>query len=348
MASQFLFRPIRSDDGPALAALIAASPSAGLVSFTYDYRADALETSRAFATDLHGIVAESDSNVIGMVFGDRVQVQLGGKVCEASYISNMCVHPDYRRRGVARGLSHYGKRYLDDLAGPDSVLYAAILEGNISTALTKPYQFQSTMPIQGGIVPLRRSPPGAKPGLTVDVVTDDALDEISAGMNRFYRGHNLWEPSTPDSLKSFLGKEVDGIRPNQLYVIRRGESIVAGLSLSDRTRLVRMKLANTSFFIRKLGAILGVLPRSGVLNALTIRRVWFRDGELDAARYLWQYLRYHLRHRGDSLGITYDPRDKLADVFQIPFWLPMFRASYAVRASHSLDVDRLTYCMAGP
>ena len=74
MTIQVLFRPIKPDDGPALAALIASSPSAGLISFTYDYQADVLEISRAFATDLHGIVAVSDSEIIGMGLGDRSQV----------------------------------------------------------------------------------------------------------------------------------------------------------------------------------------------------------------------------------------------------------------------------------
>jgi hypothetical protein len=76
--------------------------------------------------------------------------------------------------------------------------------------------------------------------------------------------------------------------------------------------------------------------------------VWFADGELESARYLWQTLRHTLRDQGNSLGIAYDPRDKLASVFQIPFWLPMFKARYAVRANTILDPDRPTYCLAGP
>jgi hypothetical protein len=69
---------------------------------------------------------------------------------------------------------------------------------------------------------------------------------------------------------------------------------------------------------------------------------------LEAARYLWNSLRYELRERGNCLGIAYDPRDRLADVFQIPFWLPMFKARYLVRASDQLEAERLTYCIAGP
>jgi len=81
---------------------------------------------------------------------------------------------------------------------------------------------------------------------------------------------------------------------------------------------------------------------------LTVRRVWFRGGELEAARYLWNSLRYELREQGNCLGIAYDPRDRLAEVFQVPFWLPMFKARYLVRASSPLEADRPIYCIAGP
>jgi hypothetical protein len=69
---------------------------------------------------------------------------------------------------------------------------------------------------------------------------------------------------------------------------------------------------------------------------------------LEAARYLWGSLRYDLRERGNCLGIAFDPRDRLADVFQIPFWLPMFKARYLVRASDPIETERLIYCIAGP
>jgi len=144
-----------------------------------------------------------------------------------------------------------------------------------------------------------------------------------------------------------LRQEVDEVKPNQLYVAERGGEIVAGLSLSDRKQLVRMRLMRAPWHVQWLGGWLGLLPESGTLDALTVRRFWFQDGELESARYLWDSLRFDLREQGNCMGIAYDPRDRLADVFRIPFWLPMFKARYLVRASDPLEVDRLVYCIAG-
>lgn len=342
------FRPIEPHDGPALAALIDATPSTSAISFSDSYRADLIETNKAFATDFYAIAAMAGTEIVGLAMGDRSPIQLEGKVRDAIYLSNLRVRPDFRKKGIARGLSDYGVAYAERILGADPILYGAIMEGNISMALTKYYGFQLTKPIQGGIVPMRRSPPYVKPGLVVRAACENDLEEIADGMNAFYRKHNLWSPVTPDFLRNFLGKEVAGIHPNNLYVVTRGGRLVGGLSCSDRSRLVRMKLSNTPYYLRMLGGLLGVLPKSGILHALTMRRIWFKPGELAAARYLWQSLRYRLRQQSNSLGIAYDPQDTIANVFQIPFWLPMFKGYYVVKTNSPFNAERLIYCTAGP
>lgn len=326
---------------------MAASPDVGTIGFTYDYQADLIAISQALATNLQSVVAVLNDTVIGMVFGDQVQVQWAGELRQAVYLSNLRVHPDFRRRGVARGLAEWGMAYVAERLGPDAVAYGAVQEGNVSLSLARRYQFRATDLIQGGIIPMRRTPPKARPELSVRTATDTDLPAIAEGMNSFYREHNLWSPVTPASLQGWLDQQIAGLRPHQLYVVTRGSHILGGLSLSDRTQLVRMKVARAPGYVRLLGSLLGLLSNDGVLRALTVRRVWFAEGELDAGRYLWQRLRYRLRDRGNCLGIAYDPRDKLAKLFQVPFWLPLVKARYLVRATGPLEPERYTYCIAG-
>jgi hypothetical protein len=187
-----------------------------------------------------------------------------------------------------------------------------------------------------------------QPELEVRLAHQADLPAIADGMNRYYCEHNLWSPVSAASLEAFLEQDAAGVKPNQLYVVARGGEPLAGLSTSDRTALVHMRITRAPWFLRLLGAWLGVLPRSGVLRALTVRRLWFEAGELDSARYLWQSLRYRLRSQADGLGIAYDLRDRLADVFRLPAWLPTFPARYVVRVEGKLETGRLTYCIAGP
>lgn len=342
------FRSIVPGDGPALRALIEGNPSTAPTSFAYDYLSDVVAVHRAFSTELHGVVAESGASLIGMAFGDLHRVQWEGHISQALYVSNLTVDRRYRRRGVARGMADYGIGVVDKAWGSDALLYAAVTEGNISMGLIGAYSFVATRSIQGGVVPMLRSAPKLQPELEVREARHPDLEAIAQGMNHFYREHNLWSPVSPAVLGDFLNVEVAGVHPNRLYVVTRDGQIAGGLSLSDRTRLVRMRVANLSAIARLLGSALGILPRNGVLCALTVRRVWFADGELDSARYLWQRLRYTLCEQGNCMGIAYDPRDRLADVYQVPFWLPMFGARYVVRASRGPDPERPIYCHAGP
>ena len=347
MDLEISFRLIEPQDGPALAALMEVSPDAGRIGFSYDYQADLIAAHRALGTDWQGAVTVHDGRVIGMMFGDVFPIQLNGELRQAAYLSNLHVHPDFQRRGIAHGLADWGLAYVEQLLGPGAVLYGAVMAGNVSLALADKYHFVPTDMIEGGTVPMRNSPPAPRPDLVVRLAEEADLAAIADGMNQFYRAHNLWNPVSPAQLEKWLSQKVAKVYPNQLYIVARSKRIVGGLGLSDRTALVRMRIARAPAYVRMLGSLLGILPRSGILRALTVRRVWFGPSELEAGRYLWQSLRYQLRDRGDCLGIAYDPRDQLAELFQVPFWLPMFKARYLVRSSKAIDPQRFTYCIAG-
>jgi GNAT superfamily N-acetyltransferase len=345
---EITYRLVTPKDSQTLEDLIASTADSGGIGFTDEYQADVLSVHRGLAEEFHAAVAEKGKELIGMAFGEVRWVQYAGQEVPGVYISHLRVHPDHRGQGIARELSDWALEYITDLLRSDAVLYGAVMAGNVSMKLADRYGFKATKPIQGGILPMRTSPPNPIPDLEIRIAERKELPAIAEGMNAFYREHNLWIPVSVDTLEDFLRQEVDEVRPNQLYVAIRGGEVVAGLSLSDRTKMVRMRLVRAPWYVRTLGGWLGLLPASGVIDALTVRRVWFRDGELEAARYLWDSLRYDLREQGNCMGIAYDPRDKLADVFRVPFWLPMFKARYLVRASDPPELERLIYCIAGP
>ncbi len=113
MTCNVYFRKIQSDDGPAPGALIAGNPSSGMMSFRYEYQAGALEVHKGLENNLQVVVVVSNDEMIGMVFGDRTQIQLDGEVVDIAYVSNLGVHPDFQRQGIAQGLSDFGLVYAE-------------------------------------------------------------------------------------------------------------------------------------------------------------------------------------------------------------------------------------------
>jgi GNAT superfamily N-acetyltransferase len=326
---------------------VARSPDAGRVAFTYRFAADPLAVMQALATRLEGAVATCDGAVVGMILGDFAELQWSGARRPGVYVSNLRVDPEYRRLGIAGELARFGLDHTRERLGDDAVVYAAVLEGNLSARLVQALGFQATAPILGALVPARRSAPRGPADLQVRPAAPEDAPRIAAGMNAYHAAHNLWSPVSSESLAAFVAREVAGVRPNRLYVAARGGELVAGLSASDRTGLVRMVVTRASPLVRAAGWALGILPADGALRALSIRQLWFRPGELEAARLLWQTLRFEAHRRGSCLGIAYDPRDAVAAVYRPPRWLPTFPARYLVRASAKLEPDRPTYCVAG-
>lgn len=340
-------RLVAPGDSGALADLMARSPDAGAVAFTYRFSTDLLTVMQALATHLEGAVATVDGAVAGMILGDFADVQWSGSRRPGVYVSNLRVHPDQRRRGIARALARWGLDYVAERLGPDAVAYSAVLEGNASAALVGQLGFQATSPIRGALVPMRRAGPRLPRDLEVRPASAAERAVVAEGMNAFHAEHNLWSPVSAESLAAFEAREVDGVRFNAIWVAVRDGEVVAGLSVADRAPLVRMVVTRASPFVRAAGWWLGLLPADGSLRALTIRHVWFREGELPAARLLFQALRHALRERGGCLGIAYDPRDRVADVFRLPRWLPTFSARYLVGAAARVEPERPTYCIAG-
>ncbi len=347
MGAALRIRLAAARDSEALAELMARSPDAGRVAFSYRFSADLLTVMRALATHLDGAVALEDGRIVGMILGDFARVQCSGARRPGVYVSNLRVDPDLRRRGVARELARWGLAHVDERLGPDAVVYSAVLAGNVSTPLIERLGFQATDSIRGALVPLRRRPPRAAGDLCVRPASAADWPALADGMNAFYAEHNLWSPVSVASLEDFAGREIAGLRPNRWIVVTRSGELVGGLSVSDRRPLVRMVVTRASLPVRLAGRALGILPADGALRALTIRHVWFRPDALDAARFLFQTLRFGLRERGSCLGIAWDPRDRVAEAYQLPRWLPAFPARYLVRAPERIEAERPTYCIAG-
>ncbi len=347
MGSALELRLARAGDGAALAELMARSPDAGRFAFGYRFSADPLAVMRALASELEGAVATQGGRPVGMVFADFSPVQWSGARRPGVYVSNLRVHPEHRRQGVAAALARFGLARVRERLGADAVVYAAVLEGNPISRLVKELGFEATAPIRGALVPTRRSAPDGPADLCVRPAGAQDGPQIASCMNAFYAAHNLWSPVSADSLAAFAAREVGGVRPNRLYVAARAGELVAGLSVSDRTAVVRMVVTRAEPLVRAAGRALGILPADGALRALSVRQVWFRPGELAAAQLLWQTLRFALREPGRCLGIAWDPRDPVAGVFRLPRWLPSFPARYLVRAAARIQPERLTYCVAG-
>ena len=132
---ELIYRLVTPKDSQALESLIAATADSGGIGFTDEYQADLLTVHRELTEEFHGAVAVQDGEVIGMVFGEVRWIRYAGQEVPGVYVSNLRVHPDYRRQGIAHELSDWALDYITDLLRSDAVLYGAIMAENVSLKL---------------------------------------------------------------------------------------------------------------------------------------------------------------------------------------------------------------------
>jgi len=110
--------------------------------------------------------------------------------------------------------------------------------------------------------------------------------------------------------------------------------------MSERARLMVDDFHNVPPPLAFANRFLNVLPADSVLRLSEIGSLWFDN--LQAARYLWEHIRWEFRDSTNSFSSGYDPRGPLSDVFQVKAWhMPKLQIRLALAGPTLMNEDRL-------
>lgn len=320
-------------DDAALAALAAASPDGGAVTYTPEYHVPASTVDRGHERS-ERFVAEADGVVVGTGQLDIGTCRFEGEDARYALLGALRVHPDHRRRGIATQLTDRRLRRAAELAGDDAVVLAYIQVGNAaSMGNARRWATQVGGRLAVTPVPVRRRPPRPQAELTVRAAAPGELGRIAQAIGTFSRGHDfarLWDEAR---LAAWLatGPLPEPVNHYRVVTDRSGR-LLAGLGLREEGRLFSTVIGHLPARLRAANALLHVVPPDGRMRSLEVDKAWFAAGQLDAARYLWQVTRWEWRHAGTSLLLTHDPRSPVHAVPAAPPWLPTTNATVAVRS----------------
>jgi hypothetical protein len=255
----------------------------------------------------------------------------------------LIVHPVFRRQGLANRLLGWCVERAREELRQNAVLYGGIQSGNTASLATARHWLPRQIGrFRGAAVPMRNRPPKPLPGVTVRPARESEFEDICRELNASYQGHNLVPVETPDSLASWLAhRPVDG--PYRHYYLAAGEDgrLLAGLGLTEAYRTTEMHIVRMPAAMRWLNKILHIVPADGVMRRLSVSKLWFAD--LDAARFLWESMRWLYREQGNSLMAYYDPKSPAAAIAKIPFWLPKASLTLVIDSPVSINEDLPIY-----
>jgi GNAT superfamily N-acetyltransferase len=336
-------RLVRSDDDGDLAALSRACPDGGVISFSREER---VPLARWAASSDGALVVAELQGVAGVVGSARVSVgrcRFQGRVSDYALLSSLMVHPDHRRRGVARALTEWRLHHAQQVVGSHGVVLANIQAGNsASLANARRWAGQVTGRVVTVAVPTRRRPPRPRPDLVVRPVADTDLEQFAEALTTSQEQYDFARPWNAQGLRDWLQRTPVADPVHHCWVAaRRDGQLLAGVGLYDEGRLLDLRVQHMPWALGVAGRVLGVVPGDGRMRNTVVDKVWCAPGQVDAARYLWQVCRWQWRGAASSLLATYDPRGQAAAVLHPAAWLPRTTSTTAVRADTRRDEETL-------
>ncbi len=336
----FELREMQPADGPAIKLLMENDPETPGLSLTTHFLVDPYQAWTALKPDLAGVVAEVPG-VEGLVGAATIAfepVQYAGQMLPGAFLENLKVRHDYRGKGLGTQLAQWRLNKARERFGEQIVIMTGTTSDNhASLATMKKWANQFLGPLTMTPIPPRKQPPKPLAGITVRPAQVEDFEEISTRSNQFYADCSLYAPLSPEMLDTLLRQAHDVY--HYRVVVDAAGNILAGIILSERSRLMVDEVHNVPLPLRLANMILHMLPQDHILRQMECAQLWF--DQPGYARYLWESIRWEFRDRATSFQLSVDPRGPLHQIIPLKPWnQPRIKIVIAVRGPVLLDENK--------
>jgi GNAT superfamily N-acetyltransferase len=344
----FSLRRLGPQDGPALAAVLSASPDTGSIGSIERFEIDPYQALMALQKDAVGVVAETPgyAGFVGSGLVRFGQCQWEGELRPSALLNTLVVHPGYRHQGVASRLAKWREELAHQRHGDDCVIWAIIQRNNTGSERTATKWANQFLENRIAVVPLRMrsTPPRRSRHFDVRLARPDELEPVAEQLNRFYRDYNLYSPETGSSLAAWLeATPFDTPFRHYQVVTDKAGTILAGMGLSENYRLRTTIITHLPVGLRILNRLFNVIPASGEMREVVLSRIWYAPEQMEAARQLLETIRWEWRARCTSLLFSADLRSPLVHLLTVLDRFAREVTGIAVRGPVPCTGDKLFY-----
>ena len=294
------YREIVDSDGWALVELLRHGSDSGHVRFSRHYKVDIWTSLKSVHGNILGYVAEipHEKRLIGCGFGNLDQCQYEGCIRTCARLHGVFVHPEYRHHGIASNLTELRCRHIRESVGADTVIWAAIQNGNYASARLFEKSLNGNRPqflskhLVTITVPTTPRAPKRNPLYHIAMAQDDEYPIIAKNLNQYYHSYNFFSPASDGDIQEWLHNTPIQTGYRHYYVVKdHSGRLLAGAALAENFRLRSLKVSLPSH-LKLLNLITKTLPPSGLVNDVEVSKFWHLPGEEAAGRVLWDTIRW--------------------------------------------------------
>jgi GNAT superfamily N-acetyltransferase len=345
--TDFTLRPMEPTDGPALDVLMRSEAQTTTVSMTTHYRHDIYEAFLAQHPTLFGVVAEAPGveGLVGMATAFLDEVHVGGRLYPSAHLENLKVRHDVRRQGLGARLADWRIDEAKRRFGDEGVIAAGVESSNsASLATARRWSTQILGPVRI-VIGRASSQPPPKRGLAIRPVADGDLEAVVDALNTFYASYDMVPRQTPARFAAALAPTRLG-EPIRQYRVAAGAdgTLLAGAGITERFKVMTDHIDSMPRPLALVGRVTGLLPPDRIIRSIELNLAWHAPGRVDAARALWDAIRFEWRDRTTNVIALADPRGSLIEAFHVGrSFMPRVELMAPVQSPVRLDEDQLLY-----
>jgi len=273
-------------------------------------------------------------------------VQFNDQVLPLAFLDNLKVREEFRGQGLGYQIASWRIQQARETFGNDCVIGTGMLQENLaSRGVAKKWCREFVGPLHVFVMPTRLQAPKSPSGITVREIETREYEEFATKQNTFHKNYNSYMPGDANSITRLLQISPGGKKIYRIYVaVDASGTLLAGAQVWFRGLIKSDTINNPPTPLRILNRVLHLLPADFVIRDAAVTGLWHSPGQLQAAQYLWEMIRYLSKDQATTIAAGFDPRDPIQAAIKLKPWhQPRPKIMIAIHGPTPIDRDKLIF-----
>jgi hypothetical protein len=196
------------------------------------------------------------------------------------------------------------------------------------------------------LIPLRprKNSPHIIKDYRIGALPTNQLHLVSGQLIDFYQAFNMFTPKSEIELASWCATSPFNEPFRHFLIVSNShDEILAGLVLTETYKLRYLQIVQAPFMARMANRILHVVPSDYIMREINLGHIWFAHGQINAARYLLETVRWECRNKASSFLIWIDPNCPFINLLSLRPWTLKTEISIVIQSNVKISEDKPVY-----